>query len=231
MIALPIEVNFDRRTDFPCLFDLFFDEMPKFKDGQLDNLRQAQRDSSGDSFLRVFGWRFSEYHRGSQSGQQMAKDKLPATPAIRVLRENKIDFEYCLYKYEDKGGTEVAAKELGADEYRVIKTLVMEDDRKVPFIVLMHGNRHVSTKELARAIGSKSVSPCEPSTAQKHTGYLVGGISPFGTKKRLPAYVEESILSLPQIYINGGKRGLLVKMTPADLQKILQPTPIQAARE
>lgn len=161
----------------------------------------------------------------------MAKEKLPATPAIRMLKEHHIDFEDRAYKYQDKGGTEVAAKELGIEEHQVIKTLIMEDEQRNPFIVLMHGNKQVSTKELARAIGRKSVSPCDQATAQKHTGYWVGGISPFGTKKPMAVYIEESILSLPQIYINGGKRGLLVKIKPADLTGVLRPIPVHAARE
>lgn len=161
----------------------------------------------------------------------MAKDKFPATAAIRMLKETNVPFEPSTYKYEEKGGTEVAAREFGVDEHLVVKTLVMEDEHKKPFLVLMHGDQHVSTKELARIRGSKSVSPCDHAVAQKHTGYMVGGISPFGTRKKLPIYVEESILNLPRIYINGGKRGLLVKMASADLEKILEPIPVRTARE
>ncbi len=160
----------------------------------------------------------------------MTKEKLPVTSAIRFLREHQIDFIERPYKYEEHGGTETAAKAFGVDEHLVIKTLVMEDDQRVPFIILMHGDREVSTKALARTVGVKSVNPCAPETALKHTGYVVGGISPFGTKKLLPIYVEESILSLPKIFINAGRRGLLCEMSPADLVKVLNPTPVQVAR-
>ena len=154
----------------------------------------------------------------------MAKDKTPVTPAVRALRAAGISFTDHPYAYEEKGGTAVSSRELGVDEHCVIKTLVMEDDRKQPLIVLMHGDLQVSTKELARLIGARSVEPCKPETAQKHTGYLTGGTSPFGTKKQLPVYVEETILALPKIYINGGKRGFLVGIAPADLTRLLQPT-------
>jgi len=157
----------------------------------------------------------------------MAKDKTPVTPAVRALRAAGIDFTDHPYAYEEKGGTAVSSRELGVDEHCVIKTLVMEDDRKQPLIVLMHGDLQVSTKELARLIGARSVEPCRPETAQKHTGYLTGGTSPFGTKKQLPVYIEETILELPRIYINGGKRGFLVGITPADLTRLLQPTPLR----
>ena len=116
------------------------------------------------------------------------------------------------------------------DEHLVIKTLVMEDDQRTPFIVLMHGDKQVSTKNLARAIGAKSVTPCDPHGALKHTGYMVGGISPFGIKKPLPIYIEETILSLPRIFINAGRRGLLFEMSPADLVKVLKPQPVKVAR-
>lgn len=157
----------------------------------------------------------------------MAKDKTPVTPAVRALRAAGISFTDHPYAYEEKGGTAVSSRELGVDEHCVIKTLVMEDDRKQPLIVLMHGDLQVSTKELARLIGARSVEPCKPETAQKHTGYLTGGTSPFGTKKQLPVYVEETILDLPIIYINGGKRGFLVGIAPADLIRLLQPTPLR----
>ena len=157
----------------------------------------------------------------------MAKDKPPVTPAVRALRAAGISFTDHPYTYEDKGGTAVSSRELGVDEHCVIKTLVMEDDRKQPLIVLMHGDLQVSTKELARLIGARSVEPCKPETAQKHTGYLTGGTSPFGTKKQLPVYVEETILELPNIYINGGKRGFLVGLVPSDLTMLLQPTPVR----
>ena len=153
----------------------------------------------------------------------MAKDKTPVTPAVRQLRAAGIVFTDHPYGYEEKGGTAVSSRELGVDEHCVIKTLVMEDDCKEPLIMLMHGDMQVSTKELARTIGARSIEPCRPETAQKHTGYLTGGTSPFGTRKQMPVYVEQTILDLPKIYINGGKRGYLVGMLPSDLVRLLQP--------
>jgi Cys-tRNA(Pro) deacylase len=160
----------------------------------------------------------------------LTKDKFPITPAIRVLKENQVDFIEHPYKYEEGGGTETAAKALGVDEHLMIKTLVMEDDQKRPFIILMHGDKQVSTKNLARVIDVKTVTPCDTHVALKHTGYMVGGISPFGTKKHLPVYVEETILSLPKISINAGRKGLLFEMSPTDLIKLLGPTPVRVAR-
>ncbi len=175
--------------------------------------------------------RYRAYPWGSiGKGVVLTKDKFPATPASRVLRENQIDFIEHPYKYEEGGGTETAAKALSVDEHLVIKTLVMEDDQKRPFIVLMHGDKQVSTKNLARVIDVKTVTPCDAHVALKHTGYMVGGISPFGTKKHLPVYVEETILSLPRIFINAGRRGLLFEMSPTDLIKLLRPTPVRVAR-
>lgn len=161
----------------------------------------------------------------------MAKDKTPVTPAVRALRAAGISFTDHPYAYEEKGGTTVSSRELGVDEHCVIKTLVMEDDRKEPLLVLMHGDLQVSTKELARQIGARSAEPCRPETAQKHTGYLTGGTSPFGTRKQLPVYIEQSILELERIYINGGKRGYLVGMAPADLTALLRPKPVQVGYE
>jgi Cys-tRNA(Pro) deacylase len=135
------------------------------------------------------------------------------------------------YRYEERGGTRVSARELGVDEHAVIKTLVMQDERKHPLLVLMHGDREVSTKNLARQIGAKTVDPCEPAVAERHTGYQVGGTSPFGIRKGLPVYVERSILDLERIYINGGKRGFLVAVSPVDLVRVLSPTPVEAAQE
>ncbi|MGB4599090.1 MAG: Cys-tRNA(Pro) deacylase [Trichlorobacter sp.] len=157
----------------------------------------------------------------------MAKDKAPVTPAVRALRAAGVTFSDHLYSYEEKGGTAVSSRELGVDEHGVIKTLVMEDDRRQPLIVLMHGDLQVSTKELARQIGARSVEPCRPEVAQKHTGYLVGGTSPFGTRRQMPTYVEETILELPIIYLNGGKRGYLVAIAPADLMRTLKPVPVR----
>jgi len=153
------------------------------------------------------------------------------TPAIRVLRASNVPFTEHLYRYEERGGTRVSARELGVDEHVVIKTLVMQDERKQPLLVLMHGDREVSTKNLARQIGAKAVEPCDAAVAERHTGYQVGGTSPFGTRKELPVYVEASILDLPRIYINGGKRGFLVALAPADLVRVLSPTTVEAAQE
>ena len=160
----------------------------------------------------------------------MSKDHIPATPAIRVLKDNGVDFVPRPYKYEERGGTEVAARELGVDEHLTVKTLVMEDEKKAPFIVLMHGDKEVSTRELARTLGVKTVQPCDPAAANRHTGYMVGGTAPCGTKKALPVYVEETILSLPAIYINAGRKGLLVEMKPADLVRLLKPVTVNVAR-
>lgn len=156
-------------------------------------------------------------------------EKMPVTPAIRVLRQHKIDFSAHLYDYEEKGGTTVSARELGVDEHCVIKTLVMEDENKRLLVVLMHGDCEVSTKNLARLLNVKTIAPCAPETANKHSGYLVGGTSPFGTKKVMPVYMESSILELDAIYINGGKRGFLVEMKPADAVAILKPILVEIA--
>jgi Cys-tRNA(Pro) deacylase len=157
----------------------------------------------------------------------MARDKSPVTPAIRFLKQHKVDYSQHLYSYEEKGGTTVSARELGVDEHQVIKTLVMEDDQRKPLIVLMHGDQEVSTKELARRVGVKSITPCNPDIALKHTGYQVGGTSPFATKKTMPVYMEETITTLPRIYINGGKRGFLVSLTPQSVIDLLQPTMVE----
>ena len=161
----------------------------------------------------------------------MSKEKLPITPAIRLLRENNVAFTGHLYPYEEHGGTAHSAHCLGVDEHAVIKTLIMEDDRKQPLIVLMHGDRKVSTKELARLRGVKTIAPCDPAVANRHSGYLVGGTSPFGVRKPMPVYLEASILDLPRIYLNGGKRGFLVGLASADVQRLLQPTLVQVAIE
>ncbi|MHC1697149.1 MAG: Cys-tRNA(Pro) deacylase [Geobacteraceae bacterium] len=161
----------------------------------------------------------------------MAKEKFPVTPAIRVLRAEKVEFTPQLYAYEDKGGTAVCARELGFPEHAIIKTLVMEDDRENPLIILMHGDQQVSTRELARFLGVKSVLPCSADKASRLTGYLVGGTSPFGTKRDLPVYLEETILALPQIYINGGKRGFLVGISPKDAERVLKPVFVHVATQ
>ncbi|WP_303723086.1 Cys-tRNA(Pro) deacylase [Malonomonas rubra] len=159
----------------------------------------------------------------------MAKIKTPMTQAIRVLKQHKVKFVPMPYKYEDKGGTKVSARELGVDEFQVIKTLVMEDDQGHPLIVLMHGSCEVSLKHLARQLKVKQISPCAREKADRLTGYQTGGISPFGTKQELPVYVEESILGLEKICINGGKRGLLVEIEPQALVTILNPTSVSVA--
>lgn len=157
----------------------------------------------------------------------MSKDKTPITAAVRQLRAEKVAFSDHPYNYEEKGGTTVSARELGVDEHCVIKTLVMEDERRNPLIVLMHGDMQVSTWELARIIGVKQIAPCAPDTAQKHTGYLVGGTSPFGTRRQMPVYLEETIAGLDRIYINGGKRGYLVALAPLELIRVLKPVAVK----
>ncbi len=154
----------------------------------------------------------------------MSREKVPATTAVRELRANKVEFTDHLYEYEEKGGTAVSARELGVPEHAVVKTLVMEDDARTPLIVLMHGDLKVSTRELARIIGVKTVAPCNPDTANRHSGYMVGGTSPFGTRKKMPVYMEETILELPTIYINGGRRGYLVGIAPKEVVRVLSPT-------
>ena len=146
----------------------------------------------------------------------------PITPAIRYLREKKIEFIPHLYDYVEKGGTRESAKQLGFDEHSVVKTLVFKTNEKKPLIVLMHGDRQVSAKNLARHIGVKSVEPATPERATKWTGYLVGGTSPFGTKTSMPVYVEKTIFDLDRIYVNGGKRGFLVEIDPGILKIVLK---------
>ena len=153
----------------------------------------------------------------------------PVTPAVRLLRERKVEFEPHLYAYEERGGTRHSADALGVDEHAVVKTLVMETEARKPLVVLMHGDREVSTKNLARAIGVKSVQPCDPQTAQKHTGYLVGGTSPLATRTRLPVYAERTIFELPKIYINGGKRGFLIEIEPNVLRELLSAEEVEVA--
>ena len=152
-----------------------------------------------------------------------------ATPAIHLLKQHQVPFTEHEYRYEERGGTAVSSRELGVDEHLVIKTLVMEDERKQPLIVLMHGDKEVSTKNLARQIGRKTVAPCAPDVAQKHTGYLVGGTSPFGTRKEMPVFLERSIADLDRIYVNGGRRGFLIALAPPDLMRVLSPTLVDAA--
>jgi Cys-tRNA(Pro) deacylase len=159
----------------------------------------------------------------------MKSTNAPETQATKFLRQHKAQFSDHLYAYEEHGGTAVSARELNVDEHVVVKTLVMEDESAKPLIILMHGNCKVSTKELARQIGCKKVEPCKPEVANRHTGFLVGGTSPFGTKKQMPVYVEKTILDLPLIYINGGRRGYLVGMPPQELIHVLNPRVVDVA--
>ena len=159
----------------------------------------------------------------------MSKDRHPVTAAVRVLREHGVAFTHHPYTYEPRGGTEVSARELGVDEHAVIKTLVMEDEDRNPLVVLMHGDREVSTKGLARVLHVKTIAPCEAAVADRHSGYQVGGTSPFGTRRAMPIYMERSIAGLPYIYVNGGRRGYLVGMAPAELVRVLAPTPVDVA--
>jgi Cys-tRNA(Pro) deacylase len=159
----------------------------------------------------------------------MKAENSAETPATRFLRQHGIAYSSHFYAYEEHGGTRVSARELNVDEHTVIKTLVMEDESGKPLIVLMHGDRKVSTKELARQIGCKKVEPCKPETANRHSGFLVGGTSPFGTRKKMPVYIEKTILDLPLIYINGGRRGFLVGVHPHDLARVLTLRSVEVA--
>jgi Cys-tRNA(Pro) deacylase len=159
----------------------------------------------------------------------MKGSKAPVTQAIRALRAAKVAFEDHPYSYIDGGGTAQFARGLGVDEHLVVKTLIMEDDRGNPMIVLMHGDRQVSTQALARAIGVKRVQPCDPAVADKHSGYQVGGTSPFGTRRAMPVYCESGIAALPRIYINGGKRGYIISLATADALALLKPTLVAMA--
>lgn len=161
----------------------------------------------------------------------MTRENTPVTPAIRVLRKEKAEFTGHLYHYEEHGGTALSSRELGVEEHTVIKTIVLEDENKSPLIVLMHGDLQVSAKKLARLLGVKNITPCSPEEAAKHTGYLVGGTSPFGTRKRIPVYMEETIKDLPRIYINGGKRGFLIDIDPGEAQRILKPELVRVGIE
>ena len=151
------------------------------------------------------------------------------TPATVFLKSRNVAYTEREYEYVEHGGTEVSARELAVPEHEVVKTLVMQDESGKPLIVLMHGDRKVSTKNLARQAGVKRVEPCKPEVAQRHTGYQVGGTSPFGTRKRLPVYAERSIFALDRIYINGGRRGFLICMETRDLMRVLGPTPVDVA--
>jgi Cys-tRNA(Pro) deacylase len=157
--------------------------------------------------------------------------KYPVTLAIRALRAAEVNFEPHTYTWEAHGGTAASAAALGVDEHRVIKTLIFENDRKEPLCVLMHGDREVSAKQLARLIGVKTVAPCRPDVADRHSGYQVGGTSPFGLRRKMPVYMQQSISELPVIYINGGARGFLVAIAPQDVTRVLAPTSVDVAVE
>jgi Cys-tRNA(Pro) deacylase len=159
----------------------------------------------------------------------MKESKCPVTPAIHFLRERGIEFTPHVYDYEERGGTAISSKKLGIPENIVIKTLIMQMESKDPLIILMHGDKQVSLKELARVIGAKTISPCPPEIANRHSGYQVGGTSPFGTRRKMPIYLQESVASLEKIYINGGGKGFLISLDPRDLIRILAPTLVDVA--
>lgn len=153
----------------------------------------------------------------------------PVTQAIRVLRQHKVSFVPHQYAWEPRGGTRASAEHLGVDEHLVVKTLIFEDDARRPLCILMHGDREVSAKNLARALGVKQVGPCTPEVADRHSGYQVGGTSPFGLRRTMPIYMERTIADLPRLFINGGARGFLVELAPADVVRVLSPTLVDAA--
>jgi len=157
------------------------------------------------------------------------KEHVSETPATQLLRKQGAVFTEHPYAYEEHGGTTVSARELGVEEHSVVKTLIMQDEQAKPMVVLMHGDKTVSTKNLARQIGCKAVEPCKPEVAQRHSGYMIGGTSPFGTKKTMPVYVEASVLELEKIYLNGGRRGYLIGIAPALLLDILMAKPVHCA--
>lgn len=153
------------------------------------------------------------------------------TPATAFLKKNAVAYTEHPYDYEEKGGTRVSSEKLGVDEHAVVKTLVMEDDERKPLVVLMHGDRDVSTKNLARQIGKKRVEPCKPEVAERHSGYQVGGTSPFGLRKPMPVFVEQSVLELEKIFINGGRRGFLVGIDPRELVRVVAARAVDVALE
>jgi len=159
----------------------------------------------------------------------MASNRLPVSPAIRFLRAAGVTFSDHPYPWEEHGGTAASSSELGVDEHAVIKTLIMEDERRQPLIVLMHGDREVSTQKLARRLGVKSIVPCRPEVANRHSGYLVGGTSPFATRRAMPVYLERSVLELERIFINAGRRGYLVGIAPSVLVDLLHPELVEVA--
>ena len=159
----------------------------------------------------------------------MARVPSPSTAATRLLRSLDLPYTEHPYRYEEHGGTLASARELGVDEHAIVKTLILEDDRGQPLVVLMHGDREVSLKALARQLGCRQVQLCKPDVANRHSGYLVGGTSPFGTRKVMPVHVEKTILDLERLYINGGSRGFLVALAPADLVRALNPVLVEVA--
>ena len=159
----------------------------------------------------------------------MKKKKTPATAAIRALHEHAVPFTEYRYNYQPQGGTTLGAQLLNISEHLLIKTLIMENEQRSPLIVLMHGDRQVSTKALARVLQTKTIQPCEPHIANKHSGYQIGGTSPFGTRRVMPIYMQQSILEEPEVYINGGRRGLLLKLRSVDIQRVLQPKLVDVA--
>lgn len=169
------------------------------------------------------GFAFGENRRMAK------KDHVSETPATALLKANKVTFTEHPYEYLEHGGAQHSAEVLGYDPFTVVKTLIMQDQDAKPLVVLMHGNRKVSTKNLARQIGAKSVEPCKPEVANRHSGYLVGGTSPFGTRREMPVYIEESILALPRILINGGRRGYLVGIDPQVCVRLLSAKAVQCA--
>lgn len=158
------------------------------------------------------------------------KKRPPVTAASRALKAAGVDYSDHLYTYEERGGTSVSSRELGVEEHKVIKTLLFEDDQRRPLVVLMHGDYQVSTKALARALGARSASPCAPEVAEKHSGYKVGGTSPFGLRKSLPVFAESTIRELDKIYLNGGSRGYLIGLSPGEIERVLKPTWVEIAR-
>lgn len=159
----------------------------------------------------------------------MSQDKAPVTAAVRVLRQHRVAYTEHLYDYVEHGGTAESSRQLGVTEHEVVKTLVMQDENRQPLIVLMHGDRQVSTRNLARQTGRKHIEPCAPEVANRHSGYMVGGTSPLGTKKPIPVFVERSVLELERIYLNGGKRGFLIGLDPKALLPILNPVAVDVA--
>ena len=207
----PIPIDLDETLEIVNTYRLFFSELR----------------NSVNEFQRTFETVFDNQ---TTNRPVMARKKTPVTPAIRALRAAGVPFSNHSYRYETGGGTRVSARELAVDEHAVIKTLIMQNENNDALIVLMHGDREVSTKALAREVGLKMVRPCDPAGAELNSGYQVGGTSPFGTRKSMPVYCESSILELPLVYINGGARGYLVSLDPKELVRVLKPTLVNVQR-